>query len=458
MKNITIAGASGYIGRNLLRHIPESYSVKALSRKNKVSEHDHLTWAAVDLFSFQSTSNALINTDIAIYLVHSMLPSTRLFQGSFHDTDLMLADNFAKACKDNGVKQIIYLSGIVPHGELSKHLESRKEVEDVFISSGIPCTILRAGLVVGNGGSSFEILKNLAINLPAMLLPEWTRSKTQVIYLDDMISILTLSINAPKYFNQTLNITNGENLKYDDLIRYTAEHVGKKTILIPVPINYTSFSKLWVTIFGQSNYQLVSPLVDSLLCDFSKIYPDDLVKDNIKYTSYKEMLKKIDIKKVKKTKAPNKINKKNNVRSIQRLATDIKLSAHEIADEYLRWLPSAIPFMVKVKKEKDFIIFYLLGLLPLLKLQYIPDTKMKDRAKFHVIGGLLTKTKNTGWLEFRTVANSKYLLASINEFIPSLPWYLYKHTQAPVHKYVMNKFGKYLASKAIRDNPTPFDA
>ena len=90
-----------------------------------------------------------------------MLPSTRLFQGSFHDTDLMLADNFANACKENKVKQIIYLSGIIPQGKLSKHLESRKEVEEVFLATGIACTIFRAGLVVGNGGSSFEILKNL---------------------------------------------------------------------------------------------------------------------------------------------------------------------------------------------------------------------------------------------------------------------------------------------------------
>ena len=281
MTKITIAGASGYIGKNLLSQIPKEYIVKALSRKIKVSESNNINWVEVDLFSFGSTSKALADTDIAIYLVHSMIPSTRLFQGSFHDTDLMLADNFANACKENRVKQIIYLSGVVPLGKLSKHLESRKEVEDVFLATGIPCTIFRAGLVVGNGGSSFEILKNLTINLPAMVLPVWTRSKTQIIFIEDMIKFLVLSINRVEYHDKTLNITNGENLQYDDLIRLTLKHVGKKMFLLPVPINYTSFSKLWVTIFGQSEYQLVSPLVDSLLCDFSEITPHDLIKNKI---------------------------------------------------------------------------------------------------------------------------------------------------------------------------------
>ena len=446
MLRVTIAGASGYIGKNLIEAISQDFRVKALSRTLKKSEKNNIHWSTVDLFSYTSTAEALVDTDIAIYLVHSMLPSTKLFQGSFHDTDLMLADNFAKACKKNKVKQIIYLSGIVPEGKISLHLESRKEVEDIFLSTKIPCTVLRAGLVVGNGGSSFEILKNLVINLPAMVLPKWTQSKTQVIYIDDMIGIIKESINSSKYFNQILNTTNGENLTYKSLIELVAKHVGKSPLFITVPINYSAFSKLWVTIFGQSQYELVSPLVDSLLCDFSKINSSSLVKDIIRYKDFKEMLGKIDIKKQPADKPRPKEVRVNSVRSIQRLATETEFNASDVAKLYMDWLPSSTNFIINVKKNKDITKFCLFGIFTLLELKYIPDAAMKDRAKFHVVGGLLTKTTDTGWLEFRSVSQSRFLIVSINEFIPSLPWSIYKFTQAPVHNYVMNRFGKYLVS------------
>jgi uncharacterized protein YbjT (DUF2867 family) len=113
------------------------------------------TWRACDLFSSTSTHAAMEGIDIAIYLVHSMMPSSRLFQGNFHDTDLLLADNFAKACARDGVKHIIYLGGLVPDsGFVSQHLQSRLEVEGVLHASGIPVTVLRAGMVVGGVGRS----------------------------------------------------------------------------------------------------------------------------------------------------------------------------------------------------------------------------------------------------------------------------------------------------------------
>jgi uncharacterized protein YbjT (DUF2867 family) len=119
-----------------------------------------------------------------------MLPSSRLFQGNFQDTDLLLADNFVKACVKNNVKQIIYLGGLVPISGKSKHLDSLKEVEEVFEHTGIPLTILRAGMVVGEGGSAFEILRNLVFNLPGMILPEWSKCNTQAIYIEDLLATI----------------------------------------------------------------------------------------------------------------------------------------------------------------------------------------------------------------------------------------------------------------------------
>ena len=124
-KNILIAGASGFVGRWLTEAVSSNNNVTAISRqKYEKSSNKNVTWKCVDLFSRQQTISALKNIDIAIYLVHSMLPKSRLFQGTFYDLDVLIADNFSYACKINNVKQIIYLGGVIPSDkELSQHLK-----------------------------------------------------------------------------------------------------------------------------------------------------------------------------------------------------------------------------------------------------------------------------------------------------------------------------------------------
>jgi nucleoside-diphosphate-sugar epimerase len=130
---IAVAGASGFVGLHLIERLAASHPIIALGRRAPSQSRDGVEWRQTELFSAGSTRAALQGATVAIYLVHSMMPSSRLFQGSFHDTDLLLADNFARACKKNGVQQIIYLGGLVPpSGFVSPHLQSRKEVEAVL--------------------------------------------------------------------------------------------------------------------------------------------------------------------------------------------------------------------------------------------------------------------------------------------------------------------------------------
>ncbi|MCX6126130.1 MAG: NmrA family protein, partial [Proteobacteria bacterium] len=124
--------------------------------------------------------------DTAIYLVHSMMPHARLVQGKFEDFDVMIADNFARACKSVGVKRILYLGGIIPPGALSQHLASRLEVEQVLGSYGINLAVVRAGLIVGPRGSSFAMMANLVKRLPVMLCPAWTSTLGQPSSLEDV--------------------------------------------------------------------------------------------------------------------------------------------------------------------------------------------------------------------------------------------------------------------------------
>jgi uncharacterized protein YbjT (DUF2867 family) len=250
MAKVAIAGASGFVGKNLISSLKANHSIRALGRSKPAVSDPSVEWKATELFSASSTIEALKGVEVAIYLVHSMMPSSKLFQGNFHDTDLLLADNFANACKENGVRQIIYLGGLVPEGYISPHLQSRKEVESVLQSSGVPVTVLRAGMIVGPGGSSFEILRSLVRKLPLMVLPKWTQSDTQAIFIDDVVSVISHSIQNTEFFNKTIDVVNGENLTYEQILKKTATVLKLKRLMFPVPIASTGFSKLWVQIFG----------------------------------------------------------------------------------------------------------------------------------------------------------------------------------------------------------------
>jgi uncharacterized protein YbjT (DUF2867 family) len=448
---VAVTGASGFIGAALIRRLAQDgHQVFAISRSKPQSAEENVHWRKTDLFSAGSTLHGLQGADVAFYLVHSMLPSTTFFQGDFHDTDLLLADNFARACKTNGVKQIIYLGGLVPSGHISKHLESRHEVGGVLRSAGIPVTEIRAGMIVGCGGSSFEILRTLVRRLPIMILPQWTQRKTQAIFIDDVIEVLANSFQDSGFLSETIDLVNGEPLIYEDLLRTMARALHLHRLMIPVPIRSTGFSKLWVTLLGGSHYQLVSPLIDSLLCDLPTHEPSPLIDRWIRFRTFDSMLKEV-LKKTADSPSRSRIKKTRNqpktVRSIQRLPALPGRDCQWISNEYMRWLPMIFKSWIRVETNESTgrVYFYVRPIRkPLLELQLIQGQFDHERKKFHIVGGLLSATRDTGWLEFRQLENRKYTLSAIHEFIPSLPWTLYLMTQAPLHRWVMTRFGRHL--------------
>ena len=453
---VAVTGATGFVGRHLVHALTaQSDQVIALSRSRSRSQAQAskgwIEWRECDLFSAHSTIAALEGADVAVYLVHSMLPSSTLFQGDFHDTDLLLADNFSRAAKLQGVKRILYLGGLIPEGHISKHLESRREVEDVLRATGIPVTVLRAGMIVGPGGSSFGILLSLVKRLAGMILPAWTQRKTQAVFLDDVVSVLSNAIRGSDFEGATLDLVNGESLTYEGLLRQMAEVLGVKRWMIPVPIQSTGFSKLWVSLFSRSPYELVSPLIDSLLCDLPAVSPSPVIAAHVKFTSFRQMaletLKRSqDSKPAVGGKRP-RVRSRKTVRSIQRLPSIAAHDSHWISMEYMKWLPGAFAGLiaVDVNEQTGSVAFKIRGLpWPMLVLQYIHGEFDEDRTKFHIVGGWLSATRDTGWLEFRQVEGRRYTLAAIHEFVPRLPWPIYLITQAPLHRWTMERFGSHL--------------
>ena len=264
---ILIAGASGFIGKALIEKILllPGIEIVALSRTAKISHHPQLTWLQCDLYSLKDIQAVMAGCDQAIYLVHSMMPKSGLIQGSFFDYDLLLADNFVRCAQLYQLKHIIYLGGMIPKtGKLSWHLKSRLEVEETFRSSKIPVTTLRAGLIIGKNGTSFEILKNLVVRLPFMICPLWTKTESQPIALIEILEVIIACVTSSEVQTKIYDVGGPEILTYQNLILKVAKILGLKRKIVSFNLIPLKLSRLWVKLITGSSKDLVYPLVLSL--------------------------------------------------------------------------------------------------------------------------------------------------------------------------------------------------
>ena len=452
---IAITGASGFIGKALVKGLLENsdYHLNCLSRRDKSSfNNQRQTWMKCDLFSMLDIENALEGCDVAIYLVHSMLPGAHLTQGTFDNLDLILADNFIRACKKKNIKQIIYLSGIIPESEnLSDHLRSRLEVERTLGGSLIPLTTLRAGLILGPGGSSSTMVINLVKTLPAMILPQWTDTLSNPIALRDAVKIISSCVKNETHYNRVYDLGGPEVLSYKNLIQRVAELMGRKRLFFSFPFLSQKLSKNWVSLITGAPASLVTPLIYSLkhhmVVNPKNIFPFDreltpideelrsCLKHHTEYTPHAFAYTGVDVT-------------YKEVRSVQRLDTVMRSPAYKVANLYMEWIPTLLAPFIKVKKENDVFSFNL-GIIgtPLLILKFSRERSTPDRQLFYILGGLLAHGAGRGRLEFRDVLDSRYTLAGIHEFYPRLPWYIYKYTQALIHLWVMKRFNKKLLNE-----------
>lgn len=175
-----------------------------------------------DLFDLDEITEVMEGVDTAIYLVHSMMPNAKLTQANFEDMDALLADNFARAAKKQGVRHIVFMSGLIPNEDkLSAHLRSRLECEKILGSYGIPVSTLRVGLIIGAKGSSYPILKRLVERLPGMVLPSWAYNMIAPVSINDVINKLALLVERTPQHNESFDITGPEIMNYKELIQRT---------------------------------------------------------------------------------------------------------------------------------------------------------------------------------------------------------------------------------------------
>lgn len=441
------------MGKHLVDVLSEHFDVTGISRSGG-SKDSKCRWVKGDLFSLLDCEIALENQDYAVYLVHSMLPSANLVQGDFQDYDLVLADNFARAAQRTNIKKIIYLGGIIPEEEnLSPHLESRLEVENTLASSGVPVVSIRAGLIIGSEGSSFQIMRNLVKRLPMMLCPRWTGTKSSPVDLRDVCSVIEWCLKNTENRHKVYDIGGSEILTYKQMMQRLARKLNVFRLMFPVPFFSPGLSKLWVTLITGAPRNLVYPLVESLK---SEMVPQ--VQRQFSHFKFRDFDQMLDfaVSSPKKTisDSENKDSKarafsvnadipQNEVRSIQRLETPKRSNATAVANFYFEWLPAFLNPIIKVTKSGDQVDFKLWGIKkPMLRLEYSEERSTPDRQLFYLKNSLLASGEGRGRLEFRDIIDGYVTIAAIHEFKPRLPWFIYKYTQAIVHLWVMQSFRK----------------
>lgn len=474
-EKVAVAGASGYIGSALGPVLARRFDTVGLSRRARPPGGGYGQWRATDLFSLADAERGLAGCDRAVYLVHSMLPTDRLAQGRFEDFDLICADNFARAASLVGIKQIVYLGGLTPSeakGELSRHLASRLETERALASHGVPVTTLRAGLVIGRGGSSFVMMQRLVARLPLMLCPVWTGTLTQPVALDDVVRIIDACLGRDDLAGAH-DIGCPEAVSYREMMQATAQALGKQRRLISVPFLTTGLSRLWVSLISGAPKELVAPLIQSLAHPMVARELELQRELGLEPTKMQDALAAAlaPLPKASPSSAgaalgaalatvnqpapppppPPRSRRSELVRSVHRMHLPPGRDAVWVAREYMTWLPQALGPMLRVETEGDRTCLHAGPLAtPLLELTLSPERSTPDRQLLYVTGGRLADVEASSRprLEFRVVEGGAAVLAAVHDFAPRLPWPIYIVTQAQAHDWVMRRFGRHLRQLA----------
>lgn len=266
---ILLTGANGYIGMRLLPVLlgdgHEVYCcVRDKSRFPMEPDAEKGLYIVEGDFLKPESLDALpLEIDVAYYLIHSMSDQT----GNFLDKESAAARSFTGYIGRTTAKQIIYLSGISNSDELSEHLSSRQKVEEVLSSAGVPLTVFRAGIIVGSGSASFEIIRDLVEKLPVMVAPKWLNSKCQPLAVRDVIQYLNAALLNESVYNDTFDIAGPDILTYREMLLAFAEVRGLKRYIYTVPLLTPKLSSLWLYFVTSTSYNLARNLVESMTVD-----------------------------------------------------------------------------------------------------------------------------------------------------------------------------------------------
>lgn len=265
MSVIAVTGATGYIGGRLVPVLLErGHQVKVLTRRKNALRD--VPWRADvevvegDLTDLRAAKELCQGANVLYYLVHSMSGTS-----DFGPVEERCAQTIVEAATDAGVERFVYLSGLHPEGELSRHLSSRVKVGEILESSGIPTVTLQAGLIIGSGSASFEMVRHLTDVLPVMPAPRWVLNRVQPIAVRDALHYLSRAAELPPEVSGAYDIGGPEAHTYSDLMRFYADAAQiRRPIIVPMPVLSPWLAAQWVNLVTPIPRSLAIPLVESL--------------------------------------------------------------------------------------------------------------------------------------------------------------------------------------------------
>lgn len=290
---ILLTGVTGYIAQRLLPVLLQNgHEVVCCVRdKNRFNikryQTPKLSVIEVDFLKKESLQNIPNDIDVAYYLIHSMSTES----GDFGDMEEICASNFKHRIEQTNTKQVIYLSGISNTEELSKHLSSRKNVETILSNSHFSLTTLRAGIIVGSGSASFEIIRDLVEKLPFMITPRWLKTKCQPIAIRNVVEFLIGVIGKKETYSNSYDIGGPDVLSYKEMLLRFAKIRGLKRRIIIVPVMTPKISSYWLYFVTATSYSLAKNLVNSMKIEVI-CKPNSLAKLlNIELIDYEASIK-----------------------------------------------------------------------------------------------------------------------------------------------------------------------
>jgi len=264
---VLVTGVTGYVGGRLVPELLQAgYRVRGMARNPRRLRdrdwYDDVEVVEADAGDTQQLAAALEGVDVAYYLIHALGTGKR-----FESRDRHTALTFGSAAREAGVGRIVYLGGLYPQGgELSPHLESRREVGEILLASGIPTTVLRAAVILGSGSASFEMLRYLTDRLPVMVTPRWLSTRIQPIAVRDVLHYLVVSASMPAEVNRGFDIGGPDVLTYRAMMqRYAAVAGLRHRRIVTLPLLTPSLSSHWVGLVTPVPSSIARPLVDSLI-------------------------------------------------------------------------------------------------------------------------------------------------------------------------------------------------